>query len=94
MGDLSQIEEFDWDRGNMEKSWLRHKVYYKECEEVFKNKPLNVFYDEQHSQNEDRFAAFGRTNSGRLLTVIFTIRNNKIRIISARDRSQKEKKYG
>jgi len=94
MINLSKLEGFNWDEANLNKNWVKHNVNYQEAEEVFKNKPLKIFHDEQHSQDEDRFAAFGRTNEERLLTVVFTIRNNKIRIISARDRSRKEKKYG
>ncbi|MBW1785753.1 MAG: BrnT family toxin [Deltaproteobacteria bacterium] len=38
-------------------------------------------------------AAFGRTDTGRRLTIIFTIRNDRIRIISARDMSRKERGF-
>ena len=93
MEDLLQLEEFEWDEWNAQKNWLKHGVYFRESEQLFKNEPLNIFYDRQHSQDENRFAAFGRTDAGRLLTVIFTLRNNKIRIISARDRSRKERIY-
>lgn len=83
---------FDWDESNKYKNWERHRVDFRECEEIFFNKPLKIFYDYKHSQKEDRFTAFGITNKGRKLTVIFTIRKNKIRIISARGQSRKEKK--
>jgi uncharacterized DUF497 family protein len=48
--------------------------------------------DVKDEQNEFRFAALGITNVGRKLFVIFTIRKSKIRIISARDMSKKERK--
>lgn len=83
---------FDWDKGNLEKIWKRHKVYYKEAEEVFFNKPLKIFPDMKHSGREKRFMAHGATNRRRALTIIFTIRNEKIRVISGRNQSRKERK--
>jgi uncharacterized DUF497 family protein len=47
--------------------------------------------DEKHSQKETRFFALGHTDSGRLLFVVFTIRNNLIRVISARNMNRKER---
>ncbi len=83
---------FDWDGGNAEKIQKKHRVSVSECEEVFWNKPLDMARDESHSQTEDRFGALGRTNEGRLLALFFTIRGSKIRVISARDMSKKERK--
>jgi len=86
---------FDWDKGNLEKNWKRHKVFYRETEEVFLNKPLLIFPDIKHSSGEERFQALGMTNEKRKLSIFFTIRESKIRIISARDQNNKErKKYG
>lgn len=82
---------FDWNQANKRKNLIKHKVYYKECEEVFYNKPLDFFQDEKHSVKEKRFGAFGQTNKKRRLTIIFTVRNNKIRVISARDQNKKER---
>lgn len=83
---------FNWDKGNLEKSWKKHKVHFKEAEEVFFNKPLKIFLDEKHSKKENRYVAFGVTNLKRKLTIIFTIRKNKIRVISTRNQSKKERK--
>lgn len=87
--DLAGIKGFDWDKGNLEHI-KKHKVLYTECEEIFSNKPLIVNKDEAHSQLEERFRAFGQTSQGRSLTVIFTIRENEIRVVSARDQNKKE----
>lgn len=83
---------FDWDAGNKDKNWSKHKVEAKEAEEVFTNKPLKVYPDLHHSHKEQRFLALGQTNKRRLLTIIFTIRNKHIRIISARDQSRKDRR--
>lgn len=80
---------FEWDKGNINKNFIRHNVTDKEAEEIFSNKPL-VSKDAKHSITEKRFQALGKTDKGRLLFVSFTIRNEKIRVISARDMNKKE----
>jgi uncharacterized protein len=54
---------------------------------------LIVLGDPVHSIAEDRYATFGKTDGGRTLVVIFTVRGEKIRIISAHDMNRKERKY-
>lgn len=82
---------FDWDSGNINKNWEKHRVNSSECEEVFFNEPYFVTEDAGHSRTEQRFYLLGVTNAGRRLFVVFIIRNNIIRVISARDMSRKER---
>jgi len=82
---------FDWDQGNIEKNFKKHGVHHKEAEEVFFNRPLKIFPDRKHSQEEERFLALGITNLKRMLTIIFTIRYDEVRIISVRDQNRKER---
>jgi hypothetical protein len=82
---------FEWDEGNSEKNWKKHKIHYKEIEEIFFNKPLAIFPDRYHSQKEERFLAYGKTNTDDLLIVVFTVRDTKLRIISARKQNKKER---
>ena len=89
--DLSKLEGFEWDNGNLEHI-KKHRVDYRECEESFLNKPLIVNEDETHSQTESRFRVYGQTNKKRLIMIIFTIRNNKLRVISIRDQNKKERR--
>jgi len=90
---FEKIEGFDWDEGNLLKNWIKHGVTAGECEEIFFNETLLVTDDNKHSRVEKRYLAFGNTNEGRELTVIFTTRKNKIRIISARDQNYKERNF-
>ncbi len=90
--DFIHLSGFDWDEGNRGKNWIKHKVDYRESEEIFFNKPLFIDEDVKHSSKEKRFEVLGQTNKGRRLFVTFTIRNNKIRIISARDQDNKERR--
>ena len=88
---LKRCIGFDWDQGNSEKNWIAHQVSRNESEQVFFNEPLIVAEDERHSQNEKRWYLLGRTDSQRLLFIVFTIRANLIRVISARDMNKKER---
>lgn len=83
---------FEWDSGNIDKNFKKHNVSCQESEEVFNNQPLLVAEDKNHSKNETRFHVLGKSNSNRYLFLSITIRNQKIRIISIRDMSKKEKK--
>lgn len=88
--DLSKVKGFDWDSGNLEHI-KKHNVAAKECEDVFFNKPRLLSKDEVHSKIEERSKTLGITSQGRLIFVAFTIRNNRIRIVSARDQNRKER---
>lgn len=89
---LTHVSGFEWNEGNIIKNWERHKVTYFECEEIFFNEPLVVQHDKIHSTHENRYFALGKTDEGRLLFVVFTIRGDKIRVISARNMSKKERR--
>ena len=89
--DPSHAEGFDWDRGNIQKNREKHRVAFIECEEVFLHGPV-ILPDPGHSRAELRYLALGRTDRGRRLAVIFTVRKNRIRVISARDMSRKERR--
>lgn len=87
---LHQCSGFEWDEGNIDKNWLKHKVTPAECEQVFFNQPLVVRDDMQHSATEKRFYALGKTDMQRFLFMAFTVREKLICVISARDMSRKE----
>ena len=91
MTSLGQWTGFDWDAGNRGKN-TKHRVSDDECEEVFFNLPLLLGSDETHSVQEDRSYALGRTNAGRQLFVAFTRRGDRIRVISSRDMTRKERR--
>ncbi len=87
-----QIIEFQWDTGNLDKSYEKHGIEHSEAEEVFLDGKLGIIKDIKHSQIEKRLIAVGKTKtSGKILFVVFTIRKDKIRIISARNANKKER---
>jgi len=93
MIDWERIEGFDWDAGNSRKNTDKHGVGQAEAEQVFFNEPLVIVADERHSAEETRFHALGHSESGRLLHITFTLRQDSrlIRIISAHDMHRKER---
>jgi len=93
MQDIPKPIEFEWDEGNIDKNLIKHGVTNQEIEEVFFNLPTTVVEDRQHSTSELRYLALGKSDTSKKLSIIFTIRKNKIRIISARPMSQKERKF-
>ena len=84
------LDGFEWDDGNSLKSVRKHSVTQAESEQLFFNRPVVVTDSSVHS-GEKRHFALGKTDSARLLAVVFTIRNNRVRIISARPMSRKER---
>lgn len=89
---LAGVTGFQWDEGNADKNWHRHEVSQGECEQVFFGRPLVVAPDEDHSSREARYYLLGQTVEGRLLFVVFTRRGDKVRVISARDMSRRERR--
>lgn len=88
---LAGFTGFDWDAGNAEKNWKRHGVSQGECEQAFFSHPLVVAPDATHSSTEPRYYLLGQTLAGRPLFVVFTRRGDRIRVISARNMSRRER---
>lgn len=84
---------FHWDNGNSTKSLQKHKISSESAEQVFLNKDFLIPLGIQVAPrtNEPRFGALGTDFSGRKLSLCFTIREGKIRIISARPMSKSER---
>ena len=79
--------EFDWDAGNR-KHIARHGITPLEAEEAAVIEPLEAAV--QHNGNEDRVLCFGRTSAGRLLTLLYTERRGKVRIVTAYDMTKEQ----
>lgn len=89
------LENFEWNEGNSDKNWHRHAVRQAEAEQTLLNRPLLIALDVKHSRKEPRFIALGRTDAQRQLAVVLTVRDTRIRVISARPMSKAERRtYG
>ena len=89
---LAKCTGFQWDKHNSEKIKTKHDVTPVECEQVFFNLPFITGDDEKHSETESRFYVLGQTDAGGLLFLVFTVRKDKLRVISARDMKKKERR--
>ena len=89
----NDLFEFEWDRGNVHKSHDKHGVSPDEIESVFELK-LAVPIGRQVSPvvDEERLCLVGPSIDGRMVSVVFTLRDGRVRPISARDASRKERK--
>ena len=72
--------EFDWDQSNT-KHIGRHKIRPAEAEQVLRNDPVAIRYED--CAEEERVLVLGQTNAGRLLAVVYTQRNDCIRVVTA-----------
>jgi len=88
---VPNLEGFEWDAGNTDKNWLRHEVRQAEAEQALLNTPLVVATALKQSAAEARYIALGHTDAWRLLTVVFTVRGRRVRVISARTMSRGER---
>jgi uncharacterized DUF497 family protein len=71
--------EFDWDEGNV-RHLRRHRIAPAEFEEVLLNDPIDLEY--QMKDGEARYKALGATNRGRVLIVVWTVRERGIRAVT------------
>lgn len=86
---VKDITEFIWDEANI-LHIARHNVLPEEAEDAFFDTDNILDEDSKHSTIEERFIIIGKTQTGRILYQVFTIREHKIRVISSRDINRKE----
>lgn len=85
--------QFEWDDEKEKINIVKHKLDFTTAAFVFDDENRLEIYDENHSSDEDRYLAIGAVGSMLvILTVVFTERGEKIRIISARKATAKERK--
>jgi len=83
---------FEWDENKATQNVRKHKVSFEEASTVFADALARTIYDPLHSYEEDRFIMLGESQQRRLLVVVFSDRENRIRIISARLATRRERK--
>ncbi len=83
---------FDWDENKFKNNVIKHGVSFYEAMTVLLPSTSLTENDDRHSQDEERYKTIGYSNKNRLLVVIHTDRENKIRIISARKANNSEKR--
>lgn len=83
--------EFEWEQSKATANLKKHGVNFEEAKTVFDNPLAVVFDDETHSVDEQREIIIGHSRQNRLLLIAFTERSGKVRIISARLATRKER---
>lgn len=73
---------FEWDENKNSENLEKHGISFYEAQNAFLDPCRIVAEDLEHSSNENRYYCFGKVDGG-IMTVRFTYRNNKIRIIGA-----------
>ena len=84
--------KFEWDANKARENIKKHGVSFEEASTVFGDLLALTIYDPLHSEEEDRFVTLGESEKRRLIVVSFTDRDDRIRIISARVATRRERK--
>lgn len=89
MGEI-QIEDYlvEWDDEKNRKNFKKHGIYFEDAARIFLDDDYIDDFDEFHSDDEERIKIIGRVRD--ILTVIYTERGEKYRLISARKATKKE----
>ena len=84
--------QYEWDQDKAKINLRKHQVSFQEGATVFNDPLVATQLDPDHSRDEQRFIAIGRSVRGQVLVVVFTERGNKIRLISCRKATPRERK--
>ena len=84
----------EWDDNKASLNWKKHKIYFEDAARVFLDDNRIDEFDEEHSDFEERRKVIGMVEN--ILFVVYTERSEKLRLISARNATRKEKEdyYG
>jgi uncharacterized protein len=83
---------FAWDERKNRANRCKHGIWFEEAQSAFQDLHARMFYDPEHSEEEDRFLLLGMSSAGRVLVVVHCYREAEslIRMISARRATKKE----
>lgn len=85
--------KFEWNPKKAKSNLRKHKVSFDEAATAFNDILSFTFDDEAHSDVELRYVTLGMSYQGRILVVAHTMRGEKVRIISAREATSRERKW-
>jgi uncharacterized protein len=84
--------EFEWDPAKARANESKHGVSFFEACEVFADVHSSTTRDPDHSLAENRYLIFGMSRDGKYLVVSYTERSDRIRLISAREMTPRERR--
>lgn len=89
-----RIKGYIWREDVVDKLWWKHQVVIEEVQEVFANGPRVERMEKGRHKGEDVYVAFGQTDAGRYLTVIFIYKlDHRALISTARNMTFKERRW-
>jgi uncharacterized DUF497 family protein len=86
------VRRFEWDPAKAAHNLAKHGVPFEEAQTAFDDGLFLAFEDPNHSEGERRYLLMGQSSRGRLLVVSYTERRDRIRVISAREATRRERK--
>jgi uncharacterized protein len=86
-----ESDDFEWDDAKAEANFKKHKVRFEHAVEACEDCDALIELDDSEDYGESRFILIGRAANG-LLAVVYTERNDRIRIISAREANAYERR--
>jgi uncharacterized protein len=86
---------FGWDERKNSANRTKHGIWFEEAQSVFDDPRARLFYDPEHSEEEERFLLLGMSFAARVLLVVHCYREQEqlVRIISARKATRKETEF-
>ncbi len=85
--------EFEWDPEKARQNLAKHKISFHEAATVFGDPWGLTFDDPEHSVHEQRFITIGESAQRRIIIVSHTDRDDRTRIISARQATHQERAF-
>ncbi len=83
---------FEWDENKSRENERKHGISFEEAKAIFNDPFAITVYDPDHSINEDRYIDLGLSSKGRFLVVAYTERGSRIRLISSREATRRERR--
>jgi uncharacterized DUF497 family protein len=89
------VYDFEWDTAKARTNLRKHGVSFRVATGVFRDPLARTIFDDEHSEDEERWVTLGRTEGGQYLVVVHTFAQVSateihIRIISAREADRQE----
>lgn len=84
-------QTFEWNRGKARMNYMRHRVLFTEAATVFFDENVVYYTDDEHSNEEQRYIVVGRSSGQRSLFVVNVVRGERVRLISARTATPRER---
>ena len=82
---------FEWNEEKSNTNLRKHGVSFDEATTIFGDPLAVTFSDPTHSEGEERYLTFGRSSTEKFIVVAHTDRDDRIRLISAREMTRKER---